>query len=76
MALTYTAVQRRATLDHLIERLAGRPVRQLEPSVLATLRLGLTQLLLLDGVAEHAAVDDPSGSSSATRRGPPGSSMR
>jgi 16S rRNA (cytosine967-C5)-methyltransferase len=58
MALTYTAVQRRATLDHLIERLAGRPLRQLEPSVLATLRLGLTQLLLLDGVAEHAAVDE------------------
>ncbi len=27
MALTYTAVQRRATLDHVIERLAGRPVR-------------------------------------------------
>ena len=58
MALTYTAVQRRATLDHVIERLAGRPVRQLEPPVLATLRLGLTQLLLLDGVAEHAAVDE------------------
>jgi 16S rRNA (cytosine967-C5)-methyltransferase len=58
MALTYSAVQRRATLDHVIERLAGRPVRQLEPPVLATLRLGLTQLLLLDGVAEHAAVDE------------------
>ena len=58
MALTYTAVQRRATLDFVIERLAGRPVRQLEPPVLATLRLGLTQLLLLDGVAEHAAVDE------------------
>jgi 16S rRNA (cytosine967-C5)-methyltransferase len=58
MALTYTTVQRRATLDHVIERLAGRPVRQLEPPVLATLRLGLAQLLLLDGVAEHAAVDE------------------
>jgi 16S rRNA (cytosine967-C5)-methyltransferase len=58
MALTYTAVQRRATLDYVIERLAGRPLRQLEPSVLATLRLGLTQLLLMDGVAEHAAVDE------------------
>jgi 16S rRNA (cytosine967-C5)-methyltransferase len=58
MALTYTAVQRRATLDYVIERLAGRPLRELEPSVLATLRLGLAQLLLLDGVAEHAAVDE------------------
>jgi 16S rRNA (cytosine967-C5)-methyltransferase len=58
MALTYAAVQRRATLDHVIERLSGRPVQRLEPSVLATLRLGLTQLLLLGGVAEHAAVDE------------------
>jgi 16S rRNA (cytosine967-C5)-methyltransferase len=58
MALAYTAVQRRATLDHVIEQLAGRPLRQLEPAVLATLRLGLTQLLLLGGVAEHAAVDE------------------
>jgi len=58
MALAYAAVQRRATLDYLIERLAGRPMQQLEPSVLATLRLGLTQLLLLGGVAEHAAVDE------------------
>jgi 16S rRNA (cytosine967-C5)-methyltransferase len=58
MALTYTAVQRRATLDHVIERLAGRPVGRLEPAVLATLRLGLAQLLLLGGVADHAAVDE------------------
>jgi 16S rRNA (cytosine967-C5)-methyltransferase len=58
MALAYTAVQRRATLDHVIGQLAGRPLRQLEPAVLATLRLGLTQLLLLGGVAEHAAVDE------------------
>jgi 16S rRNA (cytosine967-C5)-methyltransferase len=58
MALAYTAVQRRATLDHLTEQLAGRPLRQLEPAVVATLRLGLTQLLLLGGVAEHAAVDE------------------
>lgn len=58
MAMAYAAVQRRATLDHLIERLARRPVGRLEPAVRATLRLGLTQLLLLDGVADHAAVDE------------------
>ena len=38
--LAYGAVQRRATLDHLIEALAGRPVARLEPPVLAALRLG------------------------------------
>jgi 16S rRNA (cytosine967-C5)-methyltransferase len=58
MQLAYGVVQRRATLDHVIERLAGRPTDRLDPSVLAALRLGLFQLLFLDGVAAHAAVNE------------------
>ncbi|MBV9837799.1 MAG: hypothetical protein JO156_06750, partial [Solirubrobacterales bacterium] len=58
MALAYGAVQRRATLDQVLERLAGRPVAALDPPVLAALRLGVFQLLLLDGVAPHAAVNE------------------
>ncbi|MDQ6834889.1 MAG: 16S rRNA (cytosine(967)-C(5))-methyltransferase RsmB [Actinomycetota bacterium] len=58
MALAYATVQRRATLDHLTQQLTGRPVSKLEPAVLAALRLGLAQLLLLDGIAEHAAVHE------------------
>ncbi|MEO6857354.1 MAG: 16S rRNA (cytosine(967)-C(5))-methyltransferase RsmB [Solirubrobacteraceae bacterium] len=57
-ALAYGAVQRRATLDHVIEQLADRSVRRLQAPVLAALRLGLLQLLFLDGVAEHAAVHE------------------
>ncbi|HKH18402.1 MAG TPA: 16S rRNA (cytosine(967)-C(5))-methyltransferase RsmB [Solirubrobacteraceae bacterium] len=56
MRLAYGAVQRRATLDHLIETLAGRPVERLEPLVLAALRLGLYQLAFADRVPAHAAV--------------------
>jgi 16S rRNA (cytosine967-C5)-methyltransferase len=56
-ALTYGAVQRRRTLDHLIAELAGRPVERLDPPVRDALRLGLLQLLFMDGVAPHAAVD-------------------
>jgi 16S rRNA (cytosine967-C5)-methyltransferase len=56
--LAYGAVQRRATLDHVVEQLAGRPTAKLSPPVLAALRLGLIQLLFLDGVAEHAAVNE------------------
>src|SRR5829696_4947435 len=56
--LAYGAVQRRATLDHLIATLAGRPVERLQPPVLATLRLGAFQLAFLDGVAAHAAVGE------------------
>lgn len=55
--LAFGAVQRRRTLDHVIERLARRPVGQLDPAVRNALRLGLLQLLFLDGVAPHAAVD-------------------
>ena len=55
-ALAYGTIQRRATLDHVAARLASRPVDELDPPVLAALRLGLFQLLYLGGVAEHAAV--------------------
>jgi 16S rRNA (cytosine967-C5)-methyltransferase len=56
--LAYGAVQRRATLDHLIESLSSRPVAKLDPPVRDALRLGLFQLLFLDGVADHAAVSE------------------
>jgi 16S rRNA (cytosine967-C5)-methyltransferase len=56
--LAYGAVQRRATLDDLIEAFAERPVARLEPIVLAALRLGLYQLAYLDRVPAHAAVGE------------------
>src|SRR4051794_13322499 len=56
--LAYGAVQRRATLDHVIAVLAGRGVERLDPPVLAALRLGVFQLAYLDRVPAHAAVDE------------------
>ncbi|MDP9400799.1 MAG: 16S rRNA (cytosine(967)-C(5))-methyltransferase RsmB [Actinomycetota bacterium] len=56
-ALAFGTVQRRGTLDWVIEVLA-RPVRQLDPAVVAALRLGLFQLLFFDGVGRHAAVGE------------------
>ena len=56
--LSYGAVQRRATLDHLIEALARRAVERLDPPVLAALRLGVFQLAFLDRVPAHAAVGE------------------
>jgi 16S rRNA (cytosine967-C5)-methyltransferase len=58
MAVAYGTVQRRATLDHVAERLTGRPVTKLDAPVLAAVRVGLMQLLLMEGVAEHAAVHE------------------
>ena len=56
--LAYGAVQRVRTLDHAIEALGRRPVRKLDPPVLAALRLGAYQLGDVDGVAQYAAVND------------------
>ncbi len=58
MALAYGTVQRRATLDHIAAALSSRAPADLDPPVVAALRLGLLQLLFLGGVADHAAVND------------------
>jgi 16S rRNA (cytosine967-C5)-methyltransferase len=57
MQLAYGTVQRKLSLDHMIERLA-RPVAELDARTLAALRLGLYQLAFLDGVAAHAVVGE------------------
>ena len=54
--LVFGTVQRRLALDHVVGALAGR--RKLDADVQAALRLGLFQLLFLDGVPAHAAVDE------------------
>jgi 16S rRNA (cytosine967-C5)-methyltransferase len=58
MRLAYGAIQRAGTLDHLIERLADRPPGRLDASVLGALRLGLYELLYLDGAPDRAVVAD------------------
>jgi 16S rRNA (cytosine967-C5)-methyltransferase len=55
--IAYGTVQRRATLDHVARRLVRRPLTELEPPVLAAIRIGLFQLLYLR-VPAHAAVDE------------------
>ncbi len=55
--LSYGTVQRRGTIDAALERLVDRPLRQIDPPVLAGLRLGIYELLFADGTPDHAAVD-------------------
>ena len=56
--LAFGTVQRVRTLDHVIETLGKRPVRKLDPPVLAALRLGAYQLGFLDSVPRYAAVNE------------------
>lgn len=55
--LAYGTVQRRGTIDAALGRLADRPLRSLDPPVLAALRLGTYELLFADATPDHAAVD-------------------
>jgi 16S rRNA (cytosine967-C5)-methyltransferase len=57
-ALTYGTVQRRATLDYVAAQLVNRPLGRLDAAVLATLRLGLFELLYMGGTADYAAVNE------------------
>jgi 16S rRNA (cytosine967-C5)-methyltransferase len=58
MTLAFGTVQRKRTLDYVIEALASRTVERIDPSALAALRLGLFQLLFLDGISDYAAVHE------------------
>jgi 16S rRNA (cytosine967-C5)-methyltransferase len=56
--IAFGTVERARTLDYSIETLGRRPVRKLDPPVLAALRIGAYQLGYLDSVPAHAAVND------------------
>jgi 16S rRNA (cytosine967-C5)-methyltransferase len=45
-------------LDHVLQRHLDKPAASLDPPVLAALRLGAAQLLLMDRVPAHAAVGE------------------
>ena len=56
--LAFGAIQRRRTLDVVLEQIAGRPLEKIEPAGVAALRLGAYQLLYLDRIPAHAAVTE------------------
>lgn len=57
-ALLYGTVERLVTLDHVIASLAARGTDAMAPHTKNALRLGLYQLLYMDGVPDHAAVNE------------------
>jgi 16S rRNA (cytosine967-C5)-methyltransferase len=56
--LAFGAVQRVATLDHLMESFTGRKPSTLDAPVRAALRLGIYQLAYLERIPAHAAVTE------------------
>lgn len=57
-AMYHAVLRRWLTLEHIIGALASRPVRSIDAPVRASLLAGLAQLLLLDRVPAHAAVNE------------------
>jgi 16S rRNA (cytosine967-C5)-methyltransferase len=58
MRIVYGTVQRRGTLDHVAATMVKGGLEGLEPPILAALRMGLFQLLYMDGIPDHAAVGE------------------
>ena len=55
--LAYGTVQRLRTLDHALAAASSRPLKKVDARLLDALRLGAFQILYLDGVPDHAAVE-------------------
>jgi len=56
--LVYGGLRWLRRLDHVIAAAAGRKLREIDPQLLAPLRLGVLQLVALDRVPAHAAVSE------------------
>ena len=56
--LVYGAIEKKITLDYLIDTLSSIPINDIEPSTRNLLRMGLYQLRFLDRVPDHAAVSE------------------
>ena len=57
-ALVYGVLERRLTLDYIIEQNSRIPFKKLDPAAVAVLRAGLYQLLYMPSVPESAAVNE------------------
>ena len=57
-ALFYGTLERMLTIDHILARYSAKPLSALTPAVRASLRMGVCQLLYMDGVDDYAAVSE------------------
>lgn len=57
-ALVYGVIERRITLDHIIDRLSSLPPSKIERTTRNILRMGLYQLIYLDRIPPHAAINE------------------
>ncbi|RLS81374.1 MAG: 16S rRNA (cytosine(967)-C(5))-methyltransferase RsmB [Planctomycetota bacterium] len=51
-------IRRQATLDAILKTLVARPADQVEVALWSILRMGIYQIMMLDGIPPHAAVHE------------------
>lgn len=54
----YGVIERKLTLDYRIATLSSRPISELDEKTLFALRIGLYQLMYLDRIPPHAAINE------------------
>ena len=57
-ALFYGVIEKKLTLDYQLSALSARKIEELDRDVLCALRLGLYQLIFLDKIPNHAAINE------------------
>ena len=67
--LFYGVIERRITLDYYLSKLSSRPVNEIDERTKETLRLGLYQLIYLDRVPDHAAINETVGLCTSKTKG-------
>ena len=55
--LLYTSVERKITYDYYISAISGRSTDKIDPTTLNILRIGMCQIVHMDSVPDHAAVN-------------------
>ena len=56
--LLYTTVERKITYDYYISAISGRSTDKIDPTTLNVLRMGMCQIVHMDSVPDHAAVNE------------------
>ena len=56
--LLYTVVERKITYDYYIGAISGRSLDRIDPTTLDILRIGMCQIVHIDSVPDHAAVNE------------------
>ncbi len=57
-ALVYGVIEKKLTLDYQIDKMSSLPPSKIEAGVRNSLRLGLYQLIYLDRIPDHAAINE------------------